>query len=105
SAATTHTVVDELDYATRYYWRISAGNPCGDGLPGQTFSFTTTPVPGECPLGATPIAIQHSDFETGMDGWSHSGDHDTWALSSARAHGPGHSMLAQDVAYDSDQRL
>ena len=105
TTATTHTVAIELDYATRYYWRVHARNPCGEGLPGPAHAFTTTPVPGECPVGATPSVIRHSDFETGADGWTHSGDHDTWALSNARAHGPGHSMLAKDVAYDSDQRL
>ena len=103
--ATTLTVASELDYATHYYWRVIAGNPCGESLPAQTFSFTTTPRPGECALGATPSMIQHSDFETGVGAWTHSGDHDTWALSSARSHGTGHSMLATDVAYDSDQRL
>ena len=103
--ATTHTVASELDYATRYYWRVIATNPCGGSLPTQTFSFTTTPRPGECAFGATPTVIQHSDFETGIGAWTHSGDHDTWALSGARSHGPGHSLLAVDVAYDSDQRL
>ena len=105
SAATTHTVSIELDYATRYFWRTSASNQCGGSSAAQAFSFTTTPPPGECPLGATPTIIQQSDFENGPGAWTHSGDHDTWAISSARAHGSGHSMLAQDVAYDSDQRL
>ena len=105
TAATTHTVAIELDYATRYYWRVRARNACGEGLPGPAYAFMTTPVPGECAVGATPSVIRHSDFENGADGWTHSGDHDTWALSSARAHGPGQSMLAVDVAYDSDQRL
>ncbi len=105
TAATTHTVANELDYATRYYWRARAIDSCGESLPGQAFSFTTTPLPGECSLGTTPSVIQNSDFENGPGAWTHSGDHDTWALSSARSHGSGHSMLAVDVAYDSDQRL
>lgn len=103
--ATSHTVASELDYATQYYWRVSASNPCGIGSPAQSFTFTTTPLPGECSLGATPTLIQSSDFENGAGAWTHSGDHDTWAVSSARSHGPGQSMLALDVAYDSDQRL
>lgn len=105
TAATTHTVASELDNATRYYWRVSASNACGESLPGQVSSFTTTPQPGECPLGTTPSVIQHSDFENGIGAWTHSGDHDTWELSSARSHGAGQSMLAVDVAHDSDQRL
>ncbi len=105
TAATTHTVTTELDYATRYYWRVRATNPCGNSPTAPSFSFTTTPPPGECPFGTLPTAIHHSDFESGTGAWTHSGDHDTWAISSARAHGSGFSMLAQDVAYDSDQRL
>ncbi|HET9032227.1 MAG TPA: S8 family serine peptidase [Dokdonella sp.] len=105
TTATSHTVASELDTATRYYWRTSASNPCGVGLPAQTFSFTTTPPPGECSAGTTATVIQSSDFENGVGAWTHSGDHDTWAISTARSHGPGQSMLAQDLAYDSDQRL
>lgn len=103
--ATTHTVASELDYATHYYWRITAINSCGESPPMPIFSFTTTPLPGECAPGSLPTVIEHSDFESGPGAWTHSGDHDTWALSSARSHGPGHSMLAVDVAYDSDQLL
>lgn len=103
--AATHTVASELDYATRYFWRITAINSCGESPSAPTFSFTTTPPPGECALGSLPTVIEHSDFENGPGTWTHSGDHDTWTLSSARSHGPGHSMLAVDVAYDSDQRL
>ncbi|MEP6882516.1 MAG: hypothetical protein ABI866_11015, partial [Dokdonella sp.] len=105
TAATTHTLASDLDYATQYFWRVTATNQCGAGASAQIFSFTTTPPPGECPSGTTPTAIQHSDFESGAGAWTHSGDHDTWAITSARAHGAGHSMLAVDVAYDSDQRL
>ncbi len=105
TAATTHTVAIQLDYATRYFWRVRASNSCGDSSQAQAFSFTTTPPPGECSAGTTAMPIQYSDFEKGPGAWTHSGDHDTWALSSARSHGPGHAMLATDVAYDSDQRL
>ncbi len=105
TAATTHTLASELDYGTRYFWRVSATNKCGAGATAQTYAFTTTPRPGECSSGTMPTAIQQSDFESGAGAWTHSGDHDTWAISSARAHGEGHSMLALDVAYDSDQRL
>jgi hypothetical protein len=105
TTATTHTVASELDYATRYYWRVTATNPCGDSLPAQVVSFTTTPPPGECPTGATPATVYTTDFENGFGAWTHSGDHDSWALSTARSHSPGHSALAPDLAYDSDQRL
>jgi subtilisin family serine protease len=105
TTATTHTVVSQLDYATRYYWRVSATNPCGDSLGSQLTSFTTTPPPGECPTGATPSSVYTTDFENGLGNWTHSGDHDSWALSTARSHSAVHSVLAQDLAYDSDQRL
>ena len=103
--STTHTLALELDYATRYYWRVTALNTCGESVASSTFSFTTTPAPGECAAATTATPIYRTDFEQGFEAWTHSGDHDTWAWTTARAHGPGHSVLAQDVAYDSDQRL
>jgi hypothetical protein len=105
TTATTHTVVSELDYATRYYWRVTASNPCGDSPPGQVVSFTTTPPPGECPTGTTAAVVYSTDFEGGLGDWTHSGDHDSWTLSTLRSHSPGHSALARDLAFDSDQRL
>ena len=51
--STTHTVALELDYATRYYWRVTALNTCGESVASSTFSFTTTPAPGECAAATT----------------------------------------------------
>ena len=105
TAASTHVLASELDHATLHYWRVTAINACGESAASAVFTFTTTPLPGECPLGTTPTILHESNFEDGLAGWTHSGDHDTWALSAVRAHGVGQSMLAQDVPYDSDQRL
>ena len=105
TGATSHTVAIMLDHATRYYWRVSAINECGQTPSSATRSFTTKPVPGECAPGSSASAVYDADFEAGPAGWTSSGTHDTWALSSARSHSAAQSMLALDVPYDSDQRL
>ncbi|MEZ5462537.1 S8 family serine peptidase [Dokdonella sp.] len=105
SNTSSHGVGVQLDYSTTYYWRVTALNGCGETAASSTSLFTTVPLPGECSAGTLASALYETDFESGASGWTHSGDHDTWALSSARSHGGLQSFLAQDVAYDSDQRL
>lgn len=105
SNASSHSVGLPLDYSTTYHWRVTAINGCGETLASSSSLFTTVPLPGECSTGTLASTLYATDFESGASGWTHSGDHDTWALSSARSHGGVQSFLAQDVAYDSDQRL
>ncbi|MGB0133501.1 S8 family serine peptidase [Dokdonella sp.] len=105
SNTSSHNVGAPLDYSTTYYWRVTAINACGETSATAISSFTTVPLPGECSTGTLASALYATDFESGAAGWSHSGDHDTWALSTARAHGGVQSFLAQDLAYDSDQLL
>ncbi|TXI72260.1 MAG: hypothetical protein E6Q43_06750, partial [Dokdonella sp.] len=101
----SHEVANVLEHATRYYWRVSAINACGESAALQVFSFVTVPPPGECPGGTLAADVHAEDFESGAEAWTHYGDHDSWSLTSDRAHGPGHAYRAQDHAYDSNQFL
>ncbi len=79
------TVTNMLNSNTEYFWRIKANNICGDGLYSTTFSFTTAPLPGNCPIGTNAVTVQTFDFESGAQGWI-SGTNlglDTWTLSMA----------------------
>ena len=105
TGATSHVMETDLAYATRYYWRVTALNDCGSTAGTTIASFTTTPVPGECAAGATATAEFSADFENGIGNWTSSGNHDTWAISSARSRSGTSSFLAQDVPYRSDQFL
>lgn len=105
SNTSSHRLDMALEYATTYYWRIIAINACGETPADSTAFFTTVPLPGECSSGTLASELYSTDFEGGPSGWTHSGDHDSWALSTARAHTGVQSFLAQDLAYDSDQRL
>lgn len=103
--ATSHVVESGLDYATLYFWRVTALNDCGATPVAADASFTTTPVPGQCPAGTASVASYGNDFEAASSDWTASGSFNTWALSSARAHSGAQAFLGQDLANISDQRL
>ncbi|MCB1573195.1 MAG: S8 family serine peptidase [Xanthomonadales bacterium] len=103
--ATSHVVESRLEYATLYFWRVTALNACGETPVSAVASFTTTPVPGECPTGTTAAASYSNDFEAASTDWTTTGSFNTWALSSARAHSGTQAFLGQDLANISDQRL
>jgi hypothetical protein len=94
-----------LNSNTHYYWRVRAVNACGIGSNSAAFSFTTQPLPGDCPVGATAEIVYSQGFESGLAGWTHSGTGDTWALSTANPHSGTQSFFAADPATVSDQRL
>jgi hypothetical protein len=109
SASTTaisHSVGTALSSATKYYWRVTGQNECGNTVSTSTFSFTTLPLPGDCSVGATPTSVYSTDFESGSAGWTSSGTgSSTWALSGARTHSGTNAFLAQDLATVSNQLL
>ena len=95
-----------LDSNTTYYWRIIAANGCGDGT-SAVFSFTTQPLPGDCPAGEYQVKVQGSTFgfETGAQGWTTGGTQSTWAISSANPHSGNWHWHADDIDTESDQQL
>lgn len=105
-SGTEYTPPVALQTDTRYYWRVTAENPCGEMTANQVFSFRTRPGPGDCPAGTTAQTLYLSDFEDGAPGWvdSSTGAYH-WALSTARAHSPVSSWAAAVPTAIADQRL
>lgn len=122
---TAWTVPTALDSNTRYYWRVTARNACGDsiatgggdrvfgdGFDGialpplvSSFSFTTVALPGDCSIGSTQQVIWSDDLESGVGSWTHSGTGDTWMLGTTAAHGGTHAWQAKNASAVTDQRL
>lgn len=107
TAATTVTVGTALNSAATYHWRVTARNECGDTVVSEAFSFTTIPLPGDCPLGVTPTDVYSTDFEGDNSAWvaTHAVGTADWAISGARTHSGTQAFLAQDVTVRSDQLL
>ena len=55
---------------TTYYWRVTADNLCGTGVPSTVYSFTTEALPGDCGMGTIPLIAFTEDFESGAPGWT-----------------------------------
>ena len=102
---TSVTPATSLASNTTYYWRVTADNLCGTGVPSMAYSFSTEALPGDCGMGTVPVIAFTDDFESGAPGWTHSGTGDSWALSTARSYSPANSFHANDPATSSDQRL
>lgn len=82
---TNTATVAGLDSNTEYFWGVRGVNACADGPNSLIFSFTTAPLPGDCPTGSSTVVIDSFDFEDGGQGWT-SGSNtgtNTWALSTA----------------------
>ncbi|KAB2962195.1 MAG: hypothetical protein F9K16_09760, partial [Thermoanaerobaculia bacterium] len=103
---TTATPASNLPSNTQLYWRVTAINSCGSTL-STVFSFTTEPLPGDCPAGTTTRPLYDYGFESGLAGWTSSGTGNTWAVSTTAAyvHSGTHAMHAFGPATVSDQRL
>ncbi|HPN79690.1 hypothetical protein [Dokdonella sp.] len=105
---TSHVPTSDLPSNATLYWRVRSSNICGTGPDASAFSFTTVPLPGDCPIGSTSTALYSTDFEGDNSAWtlgSGSSGPSNWAISAARPHGGTKSYLAQDVLSLSDQRL
>ncbi len=89
TTATSETV-SGLNSNTQYFWRVSAENPCASFPAGEfrngfedggstsgsavstSFSFTTAPAPGDCPVGTTAAVLFSQNFDAGTtlpSGW------------------------------------
>lgn len=102
---TSFTPGTDLPHNTVFFWRISAENPCGVGPASAVFTVTTVALPGDCGVGTIPTLHLDEGFESGAAGWSHEGDGDTWALSTARVHGGAFAYFAAGSTAISDQQL
>src|SRR5690606_23048596 len=81
----TSVVTTALDTNTDYFWRVTAGNACGDSTVSEVFSFTTLPAPGDCADGLSPLNVFSEDFTGGANGFTTTGSTGgSWSLSSAR---------------------
>lgn len=87
-----------------YFWRVTAGNACNDTI-SQIFSFVTSPAPGDCTFGVSPITLLFDDMESGAPGWTHSGTQDTWQLSGDNVFSGSFAWYGEDLDSISDQRL
>ncbi|MEZ5461247.1 hypothetical protein [Dokdonella sp.] len=107
-SGTSHTPTVDLPSNTVLYWRVRSDNVCGVGADSSAFSFTTTPLPGDCPIGSANNPLYSTDFEGDNSAWtlgSGSTGASNWAISTARPHSGSNAFLAQDIITVSDQRL
>jgi hypothetical protein len=103
----TYTPGTDLAPATFYFWRVTASNPCGEGVTSASRFFSTLTAPGACSPMQTPNVLLGEGFESGSTpaGWSHSGTGDTWAASTAQVHVGTYSFHANDPTTVSAQYL
>jgi hypothetical protein len=92
-----------LSAGTVYFWRVRAVNACQNGSYSAVYHITTLPQPGACT--GTQATLYSTGFETGADGWTHSGTGDLWAISTANPKEGAQAWRAPDPASVSDQRL
>jgi len=118
---TQWTVTTPLDSTTRFWWRVTAKNGCGNsagtgdpetifadgfegGVPapgGPSFVFTTRTLPGDCPAGTTPQTLYSNDLESDISNWSLGGDAnaDHWEWSFNNAHSGVRAFIANNVRF------
>ncbi len=104
---TSHQVSSPLSSSTEYFWRVTAGNSCGTGGVSDTFSFTTQPEPGDCPVGLSTLTVFSDDMEGGAPGWTLGAGsiQNTWELQSDQVNSGNFAWNAANLAEISDQRL
>ena len=83
---TSHVATTDLPSNIRVYWRLRSSNTCGTGPDSATSTFTTIPLPGDCPTDTTAQVSLIEDTEAGDGLWTHSGTLDNWGRTSLRAH-------------------
>ncbi|MEO8197867.1 MAG: hypothetical protein ABI689_14215 [Thermoanaerobaculia bacterium] len=106
-SGTSHVPATDLASNTHFYWRVQATNACGTGSFTGSFDFTTVPLPGDCPSGATAVDSYPQGFESGLGSWAlgTGSISNTWAVSTARFHSGTSSFKAIGNSAVSDQRL
>jgi len=102
---TSYTLSASLATDTLYYWRIYAENICGNVVSTQTFTFRTSPGPGDCGEGTLKQEIFFDDFEGGLGDWQNPGDPFKFDITTVRAYSPANAVLARVPEAQTDQRL
>ena len=103
--STSHPLATNLASSSTFYWRVRASNACGGGPWSPIRWFTTLAIATDCPAGKAASPVYTYGFESGANGWTSSGDGDSWAQSAARVHSGSASWHADDPEGVSDQRL
>ena len=103
----SYTLPMNLATDTQYYWRINAESVCGNLVSTQTFTFRTSPGPGDCGEGTVKQEIFFDDFEAGLDNWQNFVDQYGFKfdMTTVRAYSQVNAVLASVPATLSDQRL
>jgi len=82
--------VSALPDAVILYWKVATQSSCnGVDVESVVSSFSTTALPGSCVIGFNPVETVAYDFETGEQGWTHSGVNgaqDGWSISASAPH-------------------
>ncbi len=106
-SGTSHVPNVDLASNTHFFWRVQATNACGTGSFTAAFDFTTVPLPGDCPTGATAVDSYPQGFESGIGTWTLGAGSisNTWAVSTARFHSGASAFKAIGNSAVSDQRL
>ena len=97
--------LNSLSSSTSYYWRVTAGNSCGEAAASAVSIFRTEALVGDCTASQTTHLFLSEDFETGAPGWTSGGTGSTWADSNVRVYSGATSFHANNVNFVSDQRL
>jgi len=107
-SSSTLSAVPNIDLPsnTTLYWRVNTVNACS-GTPSSVFSFTTAPLPGDCPTGTSVNTVVSYDFEAGAQGWSSSAlsGVNTWAVTANNPKSGVNSWQAEDPETIADQVL
>jgi hypothetical protein len=104
---TSFTLPMNLATDTQYFWRIYAESVCGNVISIHTFTFRTSPGPGDCGEGTEKQVIYFDNFEGGLGTWQNPTDPYGFKfdLTTVRAYSPVNAVLASVPAAQSDQRL
>ena len=82
---TSYEAID-LPSSAQLYWKVATGSSCNaNDVESVTYSFITESLLGDCPFGIETETTVSYDFESGEQGWTHSGlgnSPDNWELSS-----------------------
>jgi hypothetical protein len=106
---TSHEVATPLATNTAHFVRVRALNDCGTGGWSADIAFTTEALPGDCPIGTEASSLLSESFDSASlpAGWSTAGSTGpvSWVMSTAETHAGTHSVFAEDIDTESDQRL